>query len=527
MTSLADFRIDQIKRDRPGELKPVAVVDIGSNSVRLVIYDGMRRAPTPIYNEKILAGLGRGVATSGALSEEGVERALRALRRFSRLIDRVGARKVFALATAAAREASNGPDFIRAAVEALGHPVQVLSGEEEAHYAACGVVAGIHDANGVAGDLGGGSLELVAIKEGKVRKNGITLPLGPLRLADLSGGDAGRAAAIVEAALAEAPVMKKLEARPFYAVGGAWRNLARIHMTRTGYPLSVTQNYTIPRHEALLLTADVARMSAAEVMKTADVSSRRAETLPLAALVLNRILSMSGARNLVFSALGVRDGVLYSVLPKKKRKADPLLSATWDFARRYGRSPQHELELCDWSDSLCAEGGIECTRRWTRLRYAAAMLADISWRAHPDYRGARAFTLVSQANFTGIDHYSRAFLALAVFFRYQGVFATPPAEISALVDDKALRRARALAGLFRLAYSLSAAMPGALPEIPLALHDGKLTLTLAGEHAALRGETVEKRLEQLARVLGKEAELVIAPAPAADDGDGKAEDRSS
>ncbi len=502
----AGFRIDRLDDTRPGKLKPVSVVDIGSNSVRLVVYDGPNRSPAPIYNEKILAGLGRGVATTGELSGEGVTRALAALARFRRLNEQIGARKVYPLATAAARDAANGPAFISAAGEALGHDIHVLTGEEEAHYAACGLLAGIPEADGVAGDLGGGSLELVSIKQGKI-KTGVTLPLGPLRLMDISGGQMTTAAEIIEEAFANAPVLKKLEGRAFYAVGGAWRNLARIHMTRTGYPLRVIQQYAIPRHEALLLTEEVSRMTPADIRQAGDVSERRAETLPLASLVLNRLLAMSGARNLVFSVLGVREGVLYANLPKKKRKADPLLSATWDFARRYSRSPAHELELCEWSGHLCGPNGIECTRRWTRLRLAAAMLADIGWRAHPDYRGSRAFTLVSQANFTSIDHYSRAFLALCVYFRYQGVFTAPPAEIAALVDDKAIHRARVMAGLFRLAYMLSAAMPGALPNIPLEMDEETVTLRLSGEYAALKGETVEKRLAQLARALSRQPRL--------------------
>ena len=496
------FIITNLDSTKPGKLKPVSVVDIGSNSVRMVVYDGPNRSPAPIFNEKILAGLGRGVATTGELSQEGVARALAALRRFSRLNEQIGAKRVYPLATAAARDAANGPAFIKAAGEAIGQDIHVLTGEEEAHFAACGLLAGIPEADGVAGDLGGGSLELVSIKRGKI-KTGVTLPLGPLRLTDLSGGQMTTAAEIIEETLRTAPVMKKLDGRAFYAVGGAWRNLARIHMERTGYPLRVIQQYAIPRHEALRLTEDVSRMTPEDVRKAADVSERRAETLPLASLVLNRLLSMSGARNLVFSALGVREGVLYASLPRKKRKADPLLSATWDFARRYSRSPAHELELCRWTDLLCVPDGVECTRRWTRLRYAAAMLADIGWRAHPDYRGSRAFTLVSQANFTSIDHYSRAFLALCVYFRYQGVFAAPPAEIAALVDDKAIRRARVLAGAFRLAYMLSAAMPGALPNIPLELDARTVTLKLPGEYAALKGETITKRLSQLAKALGR------------------------
>ncbi len=503
---LSDFVIDGIRRDKPGDLRPVAVVDIGSNSVRLVVYDALKRAAAPVFNEKVLAGLGRGVATTGELSAEGVDRAIRALRRFRRICRQLEVCETFAFATAAVREAANGADFLKEAVGALGAPVSVLTGPEEAHYAALGVLAGIPDADGVVGDLGGGSLELVRVKEGAPRK-GLTLPLGPLRLADLTHGDFTAAAEIIETHLKEAPVLKKLEARILYAVGGAWRNIARIHMLQTGYPLTVIQHYTIPRHEALRLTEQVAQMQPEDIVALADVSASRAATMPLAALVLNRLLMLSGARAVTFSIFGVREGVLFSRLPAHKQKADPLLSACWDFARRYSRASRHALELCAFSDQLCQQGVMECTRRWSRLRYAACMLADIGWRAHPDYRGSRAFTIVSQANFTGVDHYSRAFLALTVLFRYQGPSATPPAEIAALVDDKAIRRARVLAALFRLAFSLSAAVPGTLPEVSLRIGENKLTLALKGDLADLAGEAVEKRLAQLARLLDRKPRL--------------------
>lgn len=506
---LADFVIDGLHHLQRPRIKPVAVVDIGSNSVRLVVYDGLRRAAAPMFNEKVLAGLGRGLAASGRLSPDGVERALAALRRFGALNARMGVKKVFAFATAAAREADNGPDFIRAAVAALGAPISVLSGPEEARYAALGTLAGIPDADGVVGDLGGGSLELVRVKGGKA-KPGVTLPLGPLRLADETGGEAAAAGALIDQRLAGATVLEKLQSRAFYAVGGAWRNLARIHMAQTDYPLRITHQYSIPRHEALRLTEQVAAMTPEEIVRLAGIGEKRAETMPLAARVLNRIFANSGARNLVFSIYGVREGVLFAQLPKKRRKADPLLSACWDFARRYARSPLHELELCAFSEQLCAPGGLECTRRWARLRHAAAMLADIGWRANPDYRGARGFTIVSQASFTGVDHYSRAFLALTVLFRYEGPGATPPPEIAALVDDKAIRRARVLAALFRLAYGLSAAMPGVLPDIELTIEDGALALHLTGDHAALAGEAVEKRLAALARLLGLRGEARTA-----------------
>ena len=236
-------------RTKPPKYRPVAVVDIGSNSVRLVVYDGLRRSPTPVFNEKILCGLGRGVALTGRLGEEGVVRALAALRRFRAVARQIGAKQVFAVATAAAREASNGADFIDLAEAAIGVNIDVLTGKEEARYAALGTIAGIPGADGVAGDLGGGSLELVDIKDGKLR-DGITLPLGPLRLIDMSGGSIAKASKIVDEYFAKAKILDHLKGRSFYAVGGTWRNLARLHMAQNKYPLHVLHHYTMTRSQA-------------------------------------------------------------------------------------------------------------------------------------------------------------------------------------------------------------------------------------------------------------------------------------
>ncbi len=500
---LGDFIVDRLGRLQAEKLEPVSVVDIGSNSVRMVAYDDLRRMPAPIFNEKISAGLGRGVASGGRLPEDGVERTLRLLARFRLLNERIGVRRVFAIATAAVRDAADGEAFRQRAEEALGAPIRVLSGAEEAHYTALGVLCGIPEANGVVGDLGGGSLELVRVKHGKV-KSGDTLPLGALRLSEEGEGELARIREIIRRRLDGHKLVKKLEGRVLYAVGGAWRNLARLHMHWTGYPLSVVQQYTIPHHELLRLVERITSMRPRELANLGIISERRSALIATAAEVLGQLVALGGARQVTFSALGVREGLLFEAMPEEVRAADPLLSACWDFARRYSRSPLHELELCAFSDLITGEHGLECTSRWRRLHYAACMLADIGWRAHPDYRGRRSLNMVAQANFNGLDHYARAFLALTIFFRYEGVNARPPVDIAALVDDKGLRRARTLAALFRLAYALSAAMPGTLPGIRLKLKSKKLVLELTGENAALAGERVHKRLQQLARLMDKE-----------------------
>ena len=491
--------------------RPVAVVDIGSNSVRLVVYDGLRRAPTPVFNEKVLCGLGRGVATTGKLNSQGMERAFAALRRFRALSRQIGAREVYAVATAAAREASNGPQFVDSAEEALSAHIDVLSGKEEARLAAMGVLAGVTDADGLIGDLGGGSLELIETNGGRIR-DGITLPLGPLRLIDMSGGSIAKARAIVDEKLDASLLVSRLKGRNLYAVGGTWRNVARIHMAQTRYPLHVLHNYTIPREQARSVADLVSHLSSSSLRDIRNVSRSRIDTLPFGALVLERILAKTKVKNMVVSIYGLREGLLYAKLPKRKRDADALLSSCWEFACRYARSPEHELELCDFTDVLFSHPRFAETPAEKRLRHAACLLADIGWRAHPDYRAERSLGMISQAAFVDIDHPGRIFLALTVYYRYEGEDGEGPSNsLARMVDERALDRAHLLSDVFRLVYILTAAMPGTLPRMRLEAEGNKnLLLRIPRKYADLMGERVEKRLNILAAQLGRTGRVEIA-----------------
>ena len=496
-------------RERTPKFRPVGVVDIGSNSVRLVIYDSQRRAAAPVFNEKVLCGLGRGIAKSGQLSPEGVKRALAALARFRMLSRAISADRIYAVATAAAREATNGKEFITAAEAALGHSVQVLSGKQEARLAAFGVVGAIPDADGIVGDLGGGSLELVDVRGGE-QSNGVTLPLGPLRLMDESGGSMEKARKIIDGHLDDVDLLGALKGRTLYTVGGTWRNLVRVHMRQQAYPLQALHGYQMSRRSAESLAGFLTGLTPATLHGIAAISKNRSETLPYGALVLERILKIGKPDDIIASAWGVREGVLFSKFNRKKRSRDPLMAACWDFALRHSRSPSHEIELCDWTDQIFGTPKVRESKDHRRLRHAACMLADIGWRTPPDYRGDRSFNIVSQATFVGVDHPGRVFLALTVYFRYEGPASKAGKELEALLEDGMVDRARKLAAAFRLAYVLSAAMPGLLPQIRLSVSRNKLlTLSLPGKLKDLRGEAVDKRLQQLADLLGCKTRIVI------------------
>jgi exopolyphosphatase/guanosine-5'-triphosphate,3'-diphosphate pyrophosphatase len=489
---------------------PVAVIDIGSNSVRLVVYEGLTRSPTELFNEKALCGLGREVQTTRLLAADAVQHALSTLRRFRALCDTMGVKKTLAIATAACRDAKNGPAFIKLAERTIGADIDVLSGAREAELTALGVISGVHRADGVVGDLGGGSLELIDV-HGMHARRGLTRPLGGLALADISAKSLKKAEKFVKKTLGGLPTLKACEDRTFYAVGGTWRSLARLHMWQTGYPLHVMHGYAIAADEALEFARLVHRVDVDTLSHIDVVNNARRPLLPYAALVLEYILRIGRPRQVVFSALGVREGLLYSLLKKKEREKDALIEAARHLNQLRSRSPRHGEELIGWTDRFMATSGLEETGEERRLRHAACLLADIGWRAHPDYRGEQSLNIIAHGGFSAIDHPGRAYLALAVFFRHVGLVMDDELSprLRELVSTRMLDRARVLGAALRLAYVISAAMPGVLEETSLAIERHRLALRMPGDFAALAGERVLNRLRSLARLIGREPVMLM------------------
>ncbi len=497
--------------DRLGGLEPVGVIDIGSNSVRLVVYEGAVRSPTPIFNEKVLCGLGRSVATTGHLGKEARERALAALTRFGLIARILGVANLRAIATAAVREAVDGPEFITAGEQACGVPIEILSGEQEADLAAKGIMMGFVGDDGVAGDLGGGSLELIDIA-GVQLNNAVTLPLGGLRLIDTTADKLDKALAIVDEQIARVPWLAKGRGRRFYAVGGTWRALAKLHMEQTGYPLRVMHGYALPARDAIAFCEGVRRAKKVSSLIGGDrIAKPRREVLPYGALVMERLLRELAPSEVVFSVFGIREGLVYDQLTAEERAKDPLLSFCEDYARLRSRSVEHAHELVSWTDALFADPGPGETPEERRLRHAACLISDIGWRAHPDYRGEQSLNVIAHAALGGIDHPGRIFLALSVYFRHTGSFED---ELSTRLRDavgkRLQKRARIVGAAVRTAHMLSIGMPGVIPRTPLTYEGGRLVLTLPRDLAALDGERLRRRFDSLADLLDRKAEVRAA-----------------
>ncbi len=496
----------------PADQPRCGVVDLGSNSVRLVVFEGHGRNPIGIFNEKAVLRLGRGMSATGRLNDDGMAQAFTVLHRYHAVARAMGAQPFEVLATAAVRDARNGPDFVAALTARLpGVPIRVLSGLQEAEYSAEGVLCGIPTADGILADIGGGSLEVVRLTAGK-RSESQPLRLGVIRLAERSGNDPVRARAIAEADMAEVPWLADGIGADLYLVGGAWRALARIHMAQTGYPLQMVHHYAIGREEARDLAGLISTAGRRALERLPAMPRRRIDDLPFAAVALRRLLRATGVRRVVFSASGLREGWFMQRLPDDVRRQDPLLAAGREMAGRLGRDPSLPPALLAWTQPLFPQE----TPETRRLREAACWLSDIGSHDHPEFRPEQAFLRVLRQPGIGLDHHTRAFLALVTAMRYE-VDATAgflrPARL--LLDVASANRAEVLGIALRLAYTLSAGTPDLLAGTALSLRGGQLVLRLQEDSGVFAGESVMRRLDRLAQAVGLEAATEAATARAA------------
>jgi exopolyphosphatase/guanosine-5'-triphosphate,3'-diphosphate pyrophosphatase len=471
--------------------RPLAIIDIGSNSVRLVVYSGAQRIPSPIFNEKVLAGLGRSVGETGAIAAENWDKALAALTRFKLLLKHMGVSQVRTLATAAVRDASNGPEFV-AAIDAAGLDCRVVSAEEEAWLAGEGVLSAFPGASGIVGDLGGGSLELVPVADGSAG-NGISMPLGVLRV-----GSEKKAAELLRTALSGTDLAKRAAGKPFYMVGGSWRALARADMIATGFPLPVVQGYRMPPARADQLR----RLLASKDERTVKaIAPTRQATSPAAAMLLSLLVDALDPGELIASSFGIREGLLYSTLPAAARKRDPLIESARDAGGADRRFGEHGDILDRWIAPL-----FEDSAQLRRIRLAACLLADVAWQANPDFRADRGVEMALHGNWVGVTAPERVLMAQALSSSF-GRDRLPDPRLAELCTPADLNRAKQWGTAIRLAQRLSGGVGAVLGETSVAVEDGAVVLSLRKKQSALATGPVVKRLEQLGATLGCGADV--------------------
>ena len=486
-------------RQEADPLGRIAVVDVGSNSLRLVVFERLGATLLPLLNEKVMCALGRGIAASGRLSRDGVELAFANLQRFVALARALDVAHLAVIATAAVRDAADGREVAAEAERRCGVRVQIVDGSEEARLSAAGVLAGIRGADGVVGDLGGGSVELVRVDSGAAAPigAGLSLPLGPLRLGDLAENRRS-VTETIERAIEGAAVLQGAAGKALYLVGGAWRAIARLHMEQTRYPLHIIHEYTIARRPAEAFLEMMASQSRRSLERVTAISRRRLEFVPLAALILGRLIAAGRPERIVFSAFGLREGYAAGLLPRDQR-IDPLIAAAMGIAASQSRGRGDGDRLQRWTAPIFPA----LDERSRRLHRAACWLSDFAWTEHPDYRAEHAFTRSLRMPVGQIDHHERVFVASALHARYGGALDDPlKTATRALVDDAEADEARRLGLALRLAYTLCGGALELLDQVRLVRTPQGLDLELPPSGSLFVGEAVTRRLEALGRALG-------------------------
>jgi exopolyphosphatase/guanosine-5'-triphosphate,3'-diphosphate pyrophosphatase len=472
--------------------EPIGVIDIGSNSVRLVVYAGPLRIPTPIFNEKVLAGLGTGLSEDRRLHEDARERALAALRRFKLLLDHMKVKRTQVVATAAIRDAEDGPEFV-CEVERIGFTCDVLSAQAEAALAGEGVLSGIPDADGVVGDLGGGSLELVEVGNGGT-SGGISLPLGVLRL-DPSPDGEREARKLLKRALKNSPLKDRARGRTFYMVGGSWRALARIDMLATDFPLPITHQYRMKPGRAKDLRKLV---RALDPRLNSAAAPQRLASSPVAAMLLEILVDELEPSQLIVSTYGIREGLLHSRLTPRARNMDPLIEEARDAGGGEHRFGQHGDLLDAWIAPL-----FDDAPKMRRLRLASCLLADVAWQSNPGFRADRGIEMALHGNWVAISPAGRVIIAQALSASF-GRDRLPDSRLVLLAKEDQLTRAHCWGESMRLGQRLSGGVGSVLKRTSLRLTNGALELSVRRGEEALVGDQVQRRLLRLSEILGRE-----------------------
>lgn len=464
-----------------------AIIDIGSNTVRLVVYGGPPRAPSVLLNEKVTARLGRNIGETGLLSDKAMKSALAALRRYATLLRLMEIDDVEAVATAAVRDAGNGGDFLDAVSE-FGLNPRLLSGEEEAIASAQGVMAAFPGARGVVADLGGGSLELTEL-DGDGARHGITMPFGTLRLEAMRAQGARKFGARVRKALRAAD-WSDGSGLPLYLVGGSWRALARCFMARLAWPLDDPHGWELDTATAIKLCRGVVPGKLG--IDVPRLSPARLATLPDAAALLGVLAREIKPASLVFSSWGLREGLLFGRLAPSVRAQDPMLAGVSAFAETLDVAPAAAAMVAGWTAPVCGIGdaGKE------RLRLAATMLALAAQHIEPNLRMEQAMDWALRKRWIGIDDRERAMLAMAAMAN-TGRTAIPP-EYLRLASAADLGEAVTWGLATRLCRRFSGCIAQTLAGSALKRRGGQIILTVDGPLEPLYTESVEKDLRLLA-----------------------------
>ncbi len=486
----------------------VGVLDIGSNSIRLVIYKAMDRVPIPVFNEKVLCKLGEDLEKTGNLSEAGCQIAIDNIARFTELMKRMQLSEVHVVATAALRDAANGNEFAEELERRFNLEINILSGESEAILSALGVLSAFPGLDGIIGDLGGGSLELINVENGKIQDRA-SLSLGSLRLRPFQDCDPSSLMPMIKNELSRVAWISKSNERPIFIVGGSWRNLARMHMSANKYPLPIIHGYKITCLPFISFLEKIVHSSLKDLEAMGGVSQKRLNEVTISAVILQSLLELGKNNYVIFSAFGIREGCMFKGLNSEEQKKDPLLVTCEKIASSARRFTLTSNELENWVLPLFED--LDDQNR--RLLKAACILSDFAWAEHPTYRAEQAFLRILRFPAIGLTHDDKVFLALTILVRYGGDLSNFELERwNGEISRERLDTALKIGTTIGLGINLCAGLDGLLKQIEMVKYEKIITIRYAPDVISLSREVMTKKMENLSKHFSCGVELVSSSA---------------
>ena len=487
--------------------KRFGVLDLGSNSIRLVIFRKNTRIPLIEFNEKAFCGLGTELQISGKLSGQGKLNALDNISRFAAIIERMGLQELQVIATAAVRDASDGKEFVKELEKLFDFSVKILSGKEEAYLSALGVICAFPNSTGIVCDLGGGSLELASIKKGRVY-DCTSVPIGSLRFAEINERSEAKTLNLIDEQLETVDWLQNKKFSSLYAIGGAWRSLARLHMEFADYELKVIHGYSIKRSE---LTSFLEQLYPITIStkKTDDqalspISSSRAKQIPIASLILSRIIYKVNSRRVVFSAAGLREGCLFDRLDQEQRDMDPLMSSLMAIFPSSYEDTNYSREL----EHLICSFFPYMSLTHKRLLRAICCIRNIGSDEHPSYRSLQSYLRLLRLPVIGITHKERVFIATAILNRYNGSNSDIPEKVyPKIITSEEHKMASMIGFLLDFAISFSGGLKGVLDKVKVERDGDAILILFPKEMNISKGQNVNRRVERLERVFGEKVTL--------------------
>ena len=490
------------------KISKVSIIDIGSNSIRLVAYDKINRVPRMIYTEKVFCSLAKNLDIDNSIPKKNYKKTINAIKRFYKISLDIKSSELFIFATAAIREADNGFILKNEIENITNREMIILSENDEVKLSTQGLISSFPSANGIMADLGGGSLELSLLENGKLKKF-TSLKIGVVRLLNEFSKNKNKCLINILKKLNQVKWLDKFKKTNFYAIGGSFRSLANVNIWNNKYPLSIVQGYAINSIEIKKLLNLSSTIKAKTIKLIPEIENERIKTIPVASIILDNLIKKIDPKKMIFCSQGLREGFLYSLLDKKTKKIDPLIFTAKKMAKNFNNSFFDGESIFKWLSPIF----VNENENFKRLRLAASYLSELSyWHNFKDMESDYALNTVLYYPFLSLTHEQRIFLGLTIYTACGGKINRPNIlKYIKLLKKDAINAACILGNGIKLAYTVSGGLYRNLHDYSLSVSNNEIFLITSDKKIIKTSTKIRRTLKKISKLIKIKKIKLIKP----------------